>query len=164
MSHCSKSPRKVILVALAVGQRALPEYSHRYSPKVFTQPQLFACLAFMAFLRTDYRGVEEHLRDCPHWCELIGLTRVPDHATLHRAHQRLLTASRADKLLAASLEVALGHRKRHSGSRVNIRLAAADSTGLECGHRSAYFVRRKARGQKHANNPLYQTTSYTHCV
>ena len=164
MSRSSKSPRKVILVALAVGRRALPEYAHRFSPKVFTQPQLFACLAFMAFLRTDYRGVEEHLHDCPYWCELLGLTRVPDHATLHRAHHRLLTASRADKLLAASLDVALGHRRRGAApgsTRVNIRLAAADSTGLECGHRSAYFVRRKARGQKYAKNPLYQTTSYT---
>jgi len=158
MSRSSKSPRKVILVALAVGRRALPDYAHRFSPKVFTQPQLFACLAFMAFLRTDYRGVEEHLRDCPYWRETIGLTRVPDHATLHRAHRRLLTAARADKLLAASLEVAFGRR---AGGRANIRLAAADSTGMETGHRSAYFVRRKARGQKHGKNPLYQTTSYT---
>lgn len=99
MSVSSKSPRKVILVALAVGRQGLPDYAHRFSPKVFTQPQLFACLAFMAFLRTNYRGVEEHLRDAPYWRELIGLTRTPDHTTLHRAHQRLLTAARADKLL-----------------------------------------------------------------
>lgn len=157
MSLTSKSPRTVILVALAVGRRTLPDHAHRFSPKVFTQPQLFACLAFMAFLRTDYRGIEQHLRDCPYWQQLIGLKRVPDHATLHRAAGRLFAAGVADRLMAATLAL-LKPRPR---GRTNVPLAAADSTGLETGHRSAYFVRRKARGAKHAKNPLYQTTSYT---
>ncbi|MCX5658805.1 MAG: transposase [Planctomycetota bacterium] len=59
-----------------------------------------------------------------------------------------------DKLLAATVKLMMGRRRI-------VRRAAADSTGLEAEHRSAYFVRRKARGQKEAKNPLYQTSSYT---
>ena len=65
MSVSSKSPRKVILVALAVGRQGLPDYAHRFSPKVFTQPQLFACLVLQAFLGLDYRGTEAFLSDLP---------------------------------------------------------------------------------------------------
>lgn len=154
MSLTSKSPRTVILVALAVGKDALPDYAHCYSPKVFTQPQLFACLVYMAFLNTDYRGVEAHLADLPGVREWIGLKRTPDHATLHRAAQRFFGAGLTDKLLAASVRLMMGRRK-------TVQLCAADSTGLETGHRSPYFVRRRARGQKDAKNPLYQITTYT---
>ena len=157
MSLTSNSPRTVILVALAVGRKSLADHAHRCSPKVFTQPQLFACLALMAFLRTDYRGIEHHLRDCPYWQQLIGLKRVPDHATLHRAARRFFATGNAEKLLATTITLM---KRRQRGPSI-VHLAAADSTGLETGHRSAYFVRRKARGQKHAKNPLYQTTSYT---
>jgi hypothetical protein len=37
------------LAALATAQRALPLYSHRCSPKKFTQHQLFACLVLKSF-------------------------------------------------------------------------------------------------------------------
>jgi len=40
----SKSPRNVAMVALAAGKDAFSDYSHKFSPKKFTQPQLFACL------------------------------------------------------------------------------------------------------------------------
>jgi hypothetical protein len=53
------------LAALATAQRALPLYSHRNSPKKFTQHQLFACLVLKNFLKTDYRGVVAQLADCP---------------------------------------------------------------------------------------------------
>jgi len=65
MSTTSKSPRKVALVALAVAEQSLPPYSHRFSPKMFTQPQLFACLAIKTFFRADYRGVTAILTDMP---------------------------------------------------------------------------------------------------
>lgn len=144
----------VILAALAVGKEALPDYSHRYSPKVFTQPQLFACLALMAFLRTDYRGVEAFIDDFPAIRQWLGLKHTPDHSTLHKAAHRLLGQARSLRLLAASVRLTLGRRRR-------LRRAAADSTGLESGHRSPYFVHRRARGQKQAPNPRVQATTYT---
>jgi Transposase DDE domain len=154
MSLTSKSPRKVILVALAVGKEAFADYSHPCSPKVFTQPQLFACRVLMTFLDTDYRGVEAHLRDLPAYALWLGLKRIPDHSTLQKAGKRLFGTHTTDRLLAASVRLMMGRRKL-------VRRAAADSSGLESGHRSPYFVRRRARGQKGLENPRYQTTTYT---
>ena len=63
MQRTSKSPRTVTLEAFAVGQRTLPEYTHRFSPKKFTQPRLVACLVLKDFLRLDYRGLSASLAD-----------------------------------------------------------------------------------------------------
>ena len=46
---------------LAVATETLRPYAGKYSPKKFTQPQLFACLVLKTFLKTDYRGVPAHL-------------------------------------------------------------------------------------------------------
>ena len=154
MSLTSKSPRMVTLVALAVGKEALPDYSCPCSPKVYTQPQLFACLAVMVFLDLDYRGVEAHLRDFAAYREWLGLKKVPDHSTLHKAARRFFGRDVSRRLLAASVKLSLGRRRI-------IRRAAADSSGLQSGHRSAYYVGRRARGQKSQAHPLYQTTTYT---
>ncbi len=82
--------------ALRAGRQALALYSHRFSPKKFTQPQLFAIAAVRKFLRLDYRGMAIRLSE---WAELrrvLGLEQVPDYTTLYYADQRLLkkTASR----------------------------------------------------------------------
>ena len=50
-------------MAYEIGKQSLPQYSHRFSPKTFTLPQLFACLVLKSFLKTDYRGVVEFLAD-----------------------------------------------------------------------------------------------------
>ncbi len=63
MSITSKSPRKVALVALEIGSQALPAYCHRFSPKVFTQPQLLAGLVLKQFFKADYRGITGILAD-----------------------------------------------------------------------------------------------------
>jgi hypothetical protein len=75
MSVTSKSPLGVAREALAVGSATLRDYAHRFSPKTYTQPQLFACLVLKAFLRTDYRGVCQHLKDCTDLSRALGLTR-----------------------------------------------------------------------------------------
>ena len=54
--NTSKSPKRVMMTAYVTAQRALPAYAHRFSPKKFTQHQLFACLVLKEFLKTDYRG------------------------------------------------------------------------------------------------------------
>jgi hypothetical protein len=86
----TKSPLAVARAALAVAADALPAYSCKFSRRDYTQPQLFAILALRAFLKTDYRGIEQYLRD---WSDLrpaLGLAKVPDHSTLQKAHERLL--------------------------------------------------------------------------
>ncbi len=152
MSTTSKSPRRVLQVAYAVAQKALPAYSHRCSPKKFTQHQLFAILTLKAFLKTDYRGVVAMLADTPSWCAVIGLREVPHFTTIEKAEKRLLRSSCAAALLAETVK--LGVRSRLIRRRV--ALAAMDGTGFESHHISAYFVQRRQRGGN-----LWQTTTYT---
>jgi hypothetical protein len=128
----------VLLAALATAERALPLYSHRYSPKKFTQHQLFACLVLKSFLKTDYRGLVAHLTDCPSLLEVLKLGAVPHYTTLQKASCRLLAAAPARRLLDATV-------REHMGRKRRVHRAAIDSTGLESSAASSYFIRRRER-------------------
>lgn len=154
MSRTSQSPKKVLVTAWLAAKQVLPDYTSKFSPKTYTQPQLFACLVLMTFLRTDYRGIEAILWDLPDLRRAISLRCVPDHSTLHKAAKRILTNKAVEAFLETTLRMVKGRSKK-------IELAACDSSGLESGHRSPYFVMRRQRGQKQAKNPQYQTTRYT---
>ena len=138
MAITSKSPRQVVLAALSTARRALPAYSHRCSPKKFTQYQLFACLVLKNFLKTDYRGVVAHLADHPSLVEAMALKQIPHFTTVQKAARRLLLAKPARRLLDATV-------RQQMGRRVRVPSAAIDSTGLQCGTASAYFVRRRKK-------------------
>ena len=138
MSTTSKSPNAVILAALATARRALPAYAHLNSPKKFTQHQLFACLVLKNFLKTDYRGVVQHLVDCPSLVELLQLSCVPHFTTLQKAADRLLVSATVTRLLDETVRQHLQRRRR-------VKTAAIDSTGLECTAASGYFVKRRQR-------------------
>ena len=153
MSTTSKSPRKVALVALDVGQEALPRYSHLCSPKKFTQPQLFACLVLKQFFKTDYRGVTGILADTPSLCQAIGLKKVPHWTTLQKASRRILRQAAVQKLLDAT--VARARPRSRKKRRPRVKRAAVDSSGFEAHHISHYFVHRRAKGGKR-----WQTTTY----
>jgi len=94
MSTASKSPRKVAAVALEVGRRSFPRYSHRYSRRDFTLAQLFALLALRQFFKTDYRGIVAVLHDWPTLRQDLGLEKVPHFTTLQKAERRLFSAER----------------------------------------------------------------------
>ena len=134
----SKSPKAVVLAALATARRALPAYSHRCSPKKFTQHQLFACLVLKNFLKTDYRGVVAHLADHPTLLRILDLGEVPHFTTLQKASRRLLRLPKVQRLLESSIRLHFGRRRR-------VKSSAVDSTGLECSSASPYFVRRRNR-------------------
>src|ERR1700675_1956505 len=112
------------MAALATAQQSLPLYSHRNSPRKFTQHQLFACLVLKSFLKTDYRGVVAHLTDCPSLLEVLKLSTVPHFTTLQKATRRLLAAPSARRLLDATV-------REHMGRKRCVRRTAIDSTGLE---------------------------------
>ena len=149
MSQTSKSPVAVARAAVAAAAEALPAYAHVFSPRKFSQPQLFACLALKEFFKTDYRGVARHLADLPALRAALGLRAVPHFTTLQKAAGRLLGQPQVDRLLRATVRQARPRRRR-------IRRAALDSTGLDCGRASPYFVRRRSRGP----GKELQTVSY----
>ena len=86
----TKSPRKVLETAYGCAKGSLPRFSHFYSPKKFTQHQLFACLALKEFMKLDYRGLMQLLIDTPDLCRVIELGAVPHWTTFQKATDRLL--------------------------------------------------------------------------
>jgi Transposase DDE domain/Transposase domain (DUF772) len=153
MGRTSKSPKRVLQVAHAIGRQRLPAYSHRFSPKKFTLPQLFACLVLKEFLRLDYRKLSALLEDAPSFAAAIGLKSVPHFSTFQKAADRLLAARHARKLLDETVAAA----QRVGVLKKKVTLAALDGTGFETRHISAYYVRRRERNCKTG----YQTTTYT---
>lgn len=121
---------------MRIAERSLPAYCHKYSPKKFTQHQLFACLVLKNFLKTDYRGVVEHLNDAPSLADLIGLQKIPHFTTLQKASHRLLASRTAQRLLDETVKDAMGRKSV-------VPETAIDSTGLGATCASAYFVKRR---------------------
>jgi len=152
MAATSKSPRKILTVGYLIGKLALPDYAHKFSPKTYTQPQLFACLVLKEFLHRDYRGIEELLRDTPELAAVIELVKIPDFTTLQKAAKRLLRSAEAGRLL--DMTVRLG--KFVGKLQTPLPQAALDGTGWESHHASAYYVRRKAKGGKSEQKLTYQ--------
>jgi Transposase DDE domain len=148
MNKLSKSPLSVARHAFALAKEHLPPYAHRYSPKIYTQPQLFVCLVLKTFFRTDYRGLVGILSDFDAIQAYLGLKRVPHYTTLQKASRRLLNAPYAKRLFQGTVRRFLGRRKR-------LKLAAMDSTGMDYGRRSAYYVRRRHAGQPKAKRVYY---------
>src|SRR6516162_153137 len=126
MAWSSKSPRRVLQVAYRTGCEALPPYSHVFSPKKFTQPQLFACLVLKEFCQCDYRGIVAFLNDLPELCRDIELTTIPHFTTLQKAAHRLLLSRWVRQLVSATLRQA----RRAKITRRRLPLAALDGTGL----------------------------------
>ena len=86
-------------VAYNLARGVLPNYFSKFSRHDFTVPQLFACLVVKEQQRKTYRDIEALLRDAPHWCRDIGMSKIPDHNTLCRASHALNLLRRAGKLL-----------------------------------------------------------------
>lgn len=129
------------MVALATGKEAFSDYSHKFSPQKFTQPQLFACLVLKEFEKKDYRGVGQLLIDCSDLRAAIELTVVPHYTTLQKASRRLLKLDRARLLIDETV-------RRIQGRARNVGYAAVDSSGFEARHASRYFIWRTSVKKK----------------
>lgn len=148
----SKSPNAVAVVAYATAKRSLPQYLHTKSPKKFTQHQLVACLVLKEFFTTDYRGIAEILADSHDLKKILELREVPHYTTLQKAAHRLTKKDVLEKLIWEILHIAI----KAKIMKKNVHLSAIDGTGFESHHISAYFVKRKAKGEER-----YQMTTYT---
>jgi hypothetical protein len=133
-----------MFLAYVVGQRILKPYSHRFSRHDFTLPQLFACLVVREHQKKSYRGTEALLRDASDWCTLLGMPRVPDHSTLCRAFDLIVTQARCNKLL--DWMIAEAKQLKLLGKKD--KPLAIDSSMYESRHVSRYFERRRSRAIK----------------
>lgn len=140
---------KVVRKALTLAHFELPKYAHKFSPKVYTQPQLFVCLVLKTFFKKDYRGLTAILQDFTAITSYLGLKKIPHYTTLQKASRRLLRTPVAKRLFQATVRTFLGRKRR-------LRRVAVDSTGLDLGRRSAYYVRRRQAGQSIKKGVFYR--------
>ena len=88
--------------AMEAAEKAMPAYSHRNSPKTFTQHQLFALIIVKRFFDIDYRSLEQLLEDWSDLRTVLRLKSVPDHSTIHKAEERLLKKGASEFCLKQS--------------------------------------------------------------
>ena len=74
----TKSPLRLAKTALATARQALPPYPSKFSRKDFAPHQLFALLVLRAFLKQDYRGLEQLLHDGPDLRQTLELAQLLD--------------------------------------------------------------------------------------
>lgn len=135
-------------VAYHLARRLLPDHSCKFSRHDFTLAQLFACLVVREFFGLSFRRTEALLNDSPQWLADIGLAQAPDHNTLWRAFDALLTSRRCGgmldllaQLFAQCKLLALRHKP-----------LAIDSTCYEQHHRSRHYDHRCRRIEREAQN------------
>ncbi|MFC1463748.1 MAG: transposase [Candidatus Brachytrichaceae bacterium NZ_4S206] len=129
---------KVARLIYAQTQRAFPRYSHRFSPKKFTLPQLAACVLMSFYFKMSYRDFEELLLMSKELRDALELKRVPDYSTLNRMYHRF-RASHLDKMNEVLLSTL------DNGSPVQEDAITLDSTGYRPTSASAYFQTRRGR-------------------
>lgn len=127
---------RIVGLALRVARKHLTDHPHKFAPRKFTQPQLFACLILKAHLGCTYRKVEEMLHLMPAVRETLGLEEVPRFTTLQAFADRPEVPALIDGVLAS-----IGRAE----SRRLPQDAALDGTGMECTSASAHFVSRAGR-------------------
>lgn len=135
MSNYTKSPKQILRTSFDVASGIFKDYSHPFSPRKYTQPQLFSCLVLKTFLKLDYRGLMQLLIDCPNLCNEIKLKEVPHYTTFQKASRKLLKASKVSLLLEKTL--------KSFSRKGKIKLASIDSSGFESRHVSQHFRHRK---------------------
>lgn len=127
---------RIARLSMRLARRHMSDYAHPKSPRLYTQPQLFACLILKAYLGVTYRRIEELLRLMPEVQEAIGLTRVPRFTTLQTFAEKPEIMALIDGVLA-SIGRAINRSRPQD--------AAIDGTGLETSSASAHFVSRAGR-------------------
>jgi len=136
----SKSPRKVLKLAYALGVETLPKYFSPFSRHAFTKPQLFACLVLREHQKKSFRGIEALLIDSPAWLADIGLAKAPDHNTLSRAFNEFVDPDLADSMLDLMAKLARS-RKLLRGD--GLKPLTLDSSMFESRHVSRHYERRQ---------------------
>jgi hypothetical protein len=123
-------------LALAVTERVLPEHAHKFAPKRYMQPQLFACLLIREHLHLDYRSAEEVIDASDRLRRILRLQWPPDYSTLWRFAQEKVTPELIERALAETIGLL-------PSAGEEIRCVALDSTGLWTTHASRYFEARR---------------------
>ena len=130
---------RVAALAMKVGGRHLADYGATRSRHDFTQRQLMTCLILRAYLKTTYRGVLEHLKNCPGLRREMGLEdKLPHYSTLQKFSTRSQVLAIADAIIQTIGKAAVAADPQG-------QFAAMDATGLERTAASIYYQTRSGK-------------------
>ena len=87
----------------------------------------------------------DYLRTSPFPKAAFESKTVPHYTTLQKASSRLLYTGTVRNLLSQTIKMVMPKKK-------SIELVALDATGIESGHISPYFLKRRSNGQKPKRN------------
>lgn len=136
---------RVARLARRLARRHLADYSHKKSPRKFTQPQLFECVILKAYLGCTDRRTGELPILMPAVREAIGLLEVPRFMTMAEFADRADVLELIDAVLASIARTISKSRPQD---------AAVDGTGLEATSASAHFVSRAGRKRTKYVKPM----------
>jgi hypothetical protein len=130
---------RVAALAMKLGARHLADYGATRSRHDFTQRQLMSCLILRAYLKTTYRGVLEHLKNCPALRRELGLEdNLPHYSTLAKFSRRSQVLEIADAIIQTIGKAAVAADPQG-------QFAAMDATGLERTAASIYYQTRSGK-------------------
>lgn len=130
---------RVAALAMKLGARHLADYGATRSRHDFTQRQLMSCLILRAYLKTTYRGVLEHLKNCPTLRRELGLEdNLPHYSTLAKFSSRSQVLEIADAIIQTIGKAAVAADPQG-------QFAAMDATGLERTAASIYYQTRSGK-------------------
>lgn len=81
--------KKFVVKAFNKVRQALPDYSHKNSPKKFTQPQHAVLLMLKKKFKATYRDVIDYLSEMGEIQKAIGLSDAPHYTTIQKFFQRI---------------------------------------------------------------------------
>lgn len=87
-------------------------YSHRNSPKLFTQVQLLTLLALKAYTNKTYRGLLDFIKNCEAVRERICPGHLPHYSTLKRFSDRIGGVAITDQLICSVIHWEAGRQRR----------------------------------------------------
>lgn len=126
-------------LAMKLGGRHLADYGATRSRHDFTQRQLMTCLILRAYLKTTYRGLLEHLKNCPALRRELGLEdKLPHYSTLAKFSTRSQVLAIADAIIQTIGKAVVAADPQG-------QFAAMDSTGMERTAASIYYQTRSGK-------------------
>lgn len=130
---------RLAALAMKLGGRHLADYGATRSRHDFTQRQLMTCLILRAYLKTTYRGVIEHLKNCPALRRELGMEdKLPHYSTLAKFSTRSQVLAIADAIIQTIGKAAVAADQQG-------QFAAMDSTGMERTAASIYYQTRSGK-------------------
>jgi len=85
--------KRFVVKSCNKAKEALPDYSHKNSPKKFTQPQHAVVLMLKKKFKTTYRDVIDYLSEMQDIRHAVGLTDIPHYTTIQKFFSRIAVDS-----------------------------------------------------------------------